>query len=261
MRIHGTTYRAFLFDVDRTLTDRTAAITRRTETALRALAKNYKIGVCTGRHFATLKETFRCFPEHSLHVVSGGAQIIDTTGKVQWERLIPYGIAMDIVRMFEETNAELYLQTDDRIFGNEAAQKQWNKNTPPIFPLEAFPAVDVPIITVDSVHQGVLETLSQKSEIAYTSMIGYRGQRFVDIVAHGVNKAVGIRVWCRLHHFFPGEVVGFGDSENDIEFLETVGYAVAVGNAGEEVKRIANEVIGSSDADGVAQWIEKHLSL
>lgn len=44
----------------------------------------------------------------------------------------------------------------------------------------------------------------------------------------------------------------FGDGLNDIEMLELVGYGVAMGNADDEVKKVANYIAKSIEEDGLA---------
>ena len=53
--------------------------------------------------------------------------------------------------------------------------------------------------------------------------------------------------------------VAFGDGENDIELVDWAGYGVAVENAHERVKEIADFVCPSVDEEGVAQVIESYL--
>ncbi|SMG30551.1 hypothetical protein SAMN05661096_01987 [Marivirga sericea] len=55
------------------------------------------------------------------------------------------------------------------------------------------------------------------------------------------------------------EVIAFGDNFNDIEMLKAVGCGVAVGNAKEEVKQIANEITLPGKEDGVAATLEKYF--
>ncbi len=56
------------------------------------------------------------------------------------------------------------------------------------------------------------------------------------------------------------EVIAFGDNFNDIEMLEGVGLGVAVGNAKEEVKKIANQITLSNLEDGVAHTLAEIFS-
>jgi len=55
------------------------------------------------------------------------------------------------------------------------------------------------------------------------------------------------------------EVIAFGDNYNDIEMLKAVGCGVAVGNAKEEVKEIADEITLPGKEDGVAATLEKYF--
>jgi Cof subfamily protein (haloacid dehalogenase superfamily) len=57
----------------------------------------------------------------------------------------------------------------------------------------------------------------------------------------------------------PEEVVGFGDDVNDLDFLPVCGTKIAVANALDEVKAVADYVCQSNDEDGVAKWIDKNV--
>lgn len=55
------------------------------------------------------------------------------------------------------------------------------------------------------------------------------------------------------------DIVSFGDDLNDREMLQICGTGVAVSNAIQEVKEVADEVTLSNDEDGVAAWIERNI--
>ena len=57
------------------------------------------------------------------------------------------------------------------------------------------------------------------------------------------------------------EVVAFGDDYNDMDMLELCGKGVAVGNALEAVKDVADEVCGTNEEDGLANWIISQNSM
>lgn len=50
-----------------------------------------------------------------------------------------------------------------------------------------------------------------------------------------------------------------GDSSNDAAMLRAAGFAVAMGNATEEIKALADAVTDTNDADGVAKAIETYV--
>ncbi|MDK6444329.1 HAD family hydrolase, partial [Corynebacterium amycolatum] len=53
------------------------------------------------------------------------------------------------------------------------------------------------------------------------------------------------------------DVVCFGDMPNDIEMLSWAGPGVAMGNAADNVKEIADEITATNDADGGARVLER----
>lgn len=55
------------------------------------------------------------------------------------------------------------------------------------------------------------------------------------------------------------DVVAFGDDTNDINMIKTAGIGVAMGNAIDEVKAVADFVCDTNDNDGVAKWINRFL--
>lgn len=55
------------------------------------------------------------------------------------------------------------------------------------------------------------------------------------------------------------DVISFGDNYNDTEMLTHSGLGIAVGNAREEVKAIANHITLKNTEDGVAHFIREHL--
>jgi len=57
----------------------------------------------------------------------------------------------------------------------------------------------------------------------------------------------------------PGEVLAVGDSENDIEFLSAAGVKVAVSNANQELKDIADYVTTNPHGDGVKEAVERYI--
>ena len=77
----------------------------------------------------------------------------------------------------------------------------------------------------------------------------------------GINKGTSIRMAMEKLHIRPEEVIAFGDAENDISILEYAGIGVAMGNAAEKVKEIADEVTDTNDNDGIAKSLYRHLDI
>ncbi|MBR2179280.1 MAG: HAD family phosphatase [Selenomonadaceae bacterium] len=72
-----------------------------------------------------------------------------------------------------------------------------------------------------------------------------------------VTKAAGLVELCKYLNIDIADTVAIGDAPNDIEILQTVGYAVVMGNASDEIKQMADFVTADNDHDGVLAAINK----
>ena len=54
------------------------------------------------------------------------------------------------------------------------------------------------------------------------------------------------------------EAIAFGDGSNDIDMLMTVGTGIAMGNALDIVKDVADDVCKSVEEDGVYYYCKEH---
>lgn len=86
------------------------------------------------------------------------------------------------------------------------------------------------------------------------------GKPILTLTAMGAHKGVALGVACADLGIMPGEVVAFGDSENDIEMFRVAGASVAMGQANDELKAAATFVSAPNDEDGVAVAIERLLA-
>jgi Cof subfamily protein (haloacid dehalogenase superfamily) len=83
---------------------------------------------------------------------------------------------------------------------------------------------------------------------------------FLEFASPEVTKAAGMSFLAEHLGFSQERTVAFGDGENDVELVEWAGYAVAVANAHERVKEIADLVCPPVDEEGVAQVLEAFLA-
>jgi Cof subfamily protein (haloacid dehalogenase superfamily) len=82
---------------------------------------------------------------------------------------------------------------------------------------------------------------------------------FLEFASPDVTKATGLEFLAEHLGFARERTVAFGDGENDIELVDWAGYGVAVENAHDLVKEVADFVCPSVDEEGVAQVLEAYL--
>lgn len=82
--------------------------------------------------------------------------------------------------------------------------------------------------------------------------------RAVDIIPANGGKGVGIKKILEYYNLTKADAIAFGDGNNDIEMLQTVGLGVAMENASEELKKIAKDVCGHVADDGIYNYCIEH---
>lgn len=90
--------------------------------------------------------------------------------------------------------------------------------------------------------------------------IGPSGRIILTMTARAANKGHALLRTCQYLNIDPGDVVAFGDAENDISMFEVAGASVAMGQSDERVKSAATIVTGANTDNGVAQIIDALLS-
>ncbi len=76
---------------------------------------------------------------------------------------------------------------------------------------------------------------------------------FTDITNVSADKGKALLAMAEHEHMSIDETMAFGDGGNDISIIKQAGIGVAMGNANEEVKAVANYVTTSVDDDGVSK--------
>lgn len=80
---------------------------------------------------------------------------------------------------------------------------------------------------------------------------------YLEILNPVVNKGYGVKMLAEKLGLQPSEVMAIGDQENDLAMIEYAGTGVAMGNAIESVKNIAQFVTKTNMEEGVAHAIEE----
>ncbi len=81
-----------------------------------------------------------------------------------------------------------------------------------------------------------------------------------ELVNRKFDKGLGVRRVAEALGFPVSDTVGFGDSMNDLEMIETVGTSVCMDNGSPQLKRKSDLVCPSVEEDGLA-WAFRKLNL
>jgi len=82
---------------------------------------------------------------------------------------------------------------------------------------------------------------------------------FLEFLNKDANKGVGVELLAKHLGIKQDEIITMGDAGNDIHMIEYAGLGIAMGNAFDEIKEIANYITDTNENDGVAKAIEKFV--
>ncbi len=82
----------------------------------------------------------------------------------------------------------------------------------------------------------------------------------IEMTPKGSTKGGALKTIIEKHNINLDEVIAFGDGENDITMLEYVPNSVAMGNAFDSVKEVANDECDTNDNNGVYKYLSQLLN-
>ena len=117
-----------------------------------------------------------------------------------------------------------------------------------------------PVTKVVAIGEGnhSLDVLEEgRAHFAGRAEVTLSHPRFLEFLAPGVSKALGVRWLARRLGVPLAQCLAIGDQYNDLEMISEVGHGVAMPSAPAAVKAVARYVAPSVAEEGVAQMIER----
>ncbi len=267
-------YRLLVIDIDGTLVNRYGTISDRDKTALsRAQEAGIQVALSTGRGRQATVGIIRELSLDSYHVLFDGALVsrLDSS-----EEIYASPISKELVRQMidaaHECRVDLELFTVTHYF---VERETWSSQAHRDF-FSTYPTI-VDFRQVwerERVIKGGLVSISPEESVKTADFCrrlerhldfslartpAYPGVNFFNVLAPGVSKGKALEKLAAHLKVPLSEVIAVGDGINDISLLTTAGLAIAMGNAEDEVKSIADYVTLDVDHSGLAAAIEAIL--
>lgn len=246
-------YKLLLLDVDGTLVEnkQEALPSPQVIEAITKAKEKVSIGIVTGRPYEHTKKVIESLGLSGVGVFNGGAEIINMeTGEILYRQSLSVQTAQEVLEIILPYGYEVL----NAVSSNEQPVSDIAHITEPT---DKLLVVNVPtpktpeiIAALDAVEGITVHPVSAWSE---------EDVFCISIVHEHASKRYGAERVMKMLGYDKSEVVAAGDGHNDLPLLEAVGFGVAMGNAPEEVKELADDVTGSLKEDGVAQVIEKYI--
>ena len=255
-------------DLDGTLLSPAGVVTSRTAEAVRAARRSgLHVIPCTGRPAKSvwhLADHARLGP---LGVCSNGAALVDLARREVLEvDAFTDRDAVEVVAVVRSSEPSVRLAFDDDLaFTHERGfferRPDWDETLVAVDDLTA--AFDGRVTQLIARRPGLsaaqlIDRL--RPVLAERVTLTTSGLDWVDLCLPLVSKAARLAVVCERLGIAPAEVVAIGDNHNDLSMMAWAGTAMAVANAVDEVRAVADRVLPSNAEHGVAVLIEELLA-
>lgn len=263
----GTKY--IFLDIDGTLVGKDAVIPESAKRAIQKARENgHKVFIGSGRSRCEMHEGILNIELDGI-VGSAGAYV-EIDGKMIYHRPMSEQMNAELLDYFESKQMDIMIETNDDLLVNQGAGKAirehiryCNENNltydKGLFDL-ARPLEDIEepaklpinkILYVNSLYDD--EEIRNDLQDKYTvvqSAIGLMGNSG-ELSELGMHKGNGIRVVADYFGADMADTIAIGDGENDMEMLKSAKVGIAMGNAVQMLKDIADYVTTDVDKDGI----------
>ncbi|WP_297992009.1 Cof-type HAD-IIB family hydrolase [Anoxybacillus sp.] len=267
-------YKLLALNIDGTLLKTNGKLEKKTKEAIEFVKKkDVYITLMTSRNFLSAKKVAKALKLDSYLVTFQGALIAKSLDEKLHESVIPAQKTFDIVHVLEHFNCNVRLLHERYSIGNRKKIKnnmvaKTILGDPFFYPAQFVDSlsdvlrddpIDVMKIDVfysdEEERDDIVETIEQAfPELAVTISEGK-----IELFQKGVSKQNGlIRLGNELGISLK-EMVVIGDQIDDMPAIEAAGLGVAMGNAPNEVKAVADWVTRSNEQLGVAYMIKEHF--
>ncbi|MEY8463363.1 Cof-type HAD-IIB family hydrolase [Streptococcus merionis] len=229
--------------------------------------KNIRFAVASGRSYLALERLFADFKKDIIFIAENGGLVVEND-QVHFEATMSSDLYLTIL---ERLNGSPFPAKDILLSGRKAGYvletadpdyvtfiKRYYEN---VVEVPDFTSIDDDIfkITANLSEDHVLEGAAWLTQHIPDVTAVTTGFVSIDIIREDIDKKVGLARLCEDLQILPEDVLAFGDNLNDYRMLQFAGTAIATGNAREEIKAIADCVIGSCETGAVQTYIEENV--
>jgi hypothetical protein len=247
-------YKALILDLDGTTIWHNSVKGMPSVKVVEAIEKARKklfVGIATSRPYFSAKPIIDYLKLTGPCIVNSGAQIIDApTGRIIKEQRLSYDDAKEVYVIAEKLNIPILLNTNER----DVAFGEVEENDGNILGIWSYPAIS------EERAFSLIDKISHIPSITALKAPSSRNEKFYVIVSHvQATKQYGILETARYMGIDTHEIIGVGDGDNDFPLLMACGLRIAMGNAVDGLKEIADYIAPPVWEDGVVDVINKYV--
>ncbi|WP_461204612.1 Cof-type HAD-IIB family hydrolase [Clostridium sp. DL1XJH146] len=270
-------YKLICIDMDNTLLNIKGEISEVNKQALRlAIKKGVHIAVTTGRIFVSARNFAEILGVKTPVIASNGAYIREKDKeKVIYEKTLTQKNCFDIYEIVKKYSFLKMFNTHDTVCSPEDYPERYlyikyNESLPENKRVKLLVEKNIEkfirdekdnILKFIAISRDADDLKKAREEISLLEDVDVvsSGEMNFEVSRKGVCKGTAVKVLAEMYNIKQEEIICIGDNENDISMIKYAGLGVAMGNALDSVKKVAQYVTDTNDNDGVAKVIEKFV--
>jgi len=107
--------------------------------------------------------------------------------------------------------------------------------------------------------QTIYQRFKEQISFSWTRTPAYPEVDFINVIAPEASKGEALKALASFLGMPLRDVTAIGDGTNDVSLLSTAGLAIAMDNAGDELKAVADHITLDVDHSGVAAAVDRFL--
>jgi len=267
--------KTFVFDLDGTLLNSKIEISEKNIQSIKKIINNnHNLILASGRMYSSMMyiiNKYIPFVKNYAHIVSyNGSYVVDNENQVVIEEGVKSDIAIEIVKFLRNKNLHRQIYVKDELIVEEDNQeiKDYAKHASVKYEV-VYDLIDyinknsnLPLKLLAVGENSKLLEIQKELNLKYNNYLNIimSFHSFLDIIPKNTSKGLAIEKLSKIYKFDIKQAHIFGDSENDISMLEKSNNSYAMGNASENVKKVAKYTVPSNDEEGVSYAVEKIIN-
>ncbi|MBT2669590.1 HAD family phosphatase [Streptomyces sp. ISL-14] len=268
-------YRLLAVNIDGTLLQSNGRLNKSTKEAIDYVhQKGVHVALVTSRNYHSAKKVAKALKINPMIVAQQGAFVGASIEKPIMVKRISEELTVELVQMLEKTTCQILLIHEKYSLGNRVnlPENLLGKSVMYLNDQNIYAQNYVDDISEELIDQPMAPTKMDvifSEKIDRNDMLKLIKKMFpeVDVILHpghkmtivpkGVSKWSGVLYLADHLEVRRTEIVSIGDGLDDMEMIAGSGLGVAMGNADEEVRKVAKWVTRSNDQDGVAYMLRE----
>ena len=272
--------RAILMDMDGTLlgNSQVAVSVRNMAAVQKAIEMGVHVIPCTGRVYDMLPPQLLSQKGIRYCVTGHGARAYDcVTGETLYEDLIPAEQAAELLKLLEGKGLYNEIAANNTIYFEKEIVDKLDMSFVPEHHVwyvrdNCYTAVEKPSeyflthnIGVEKMNiYGIPEEMQQElyEAVTATGFISHTRPGAgpnLEFAHHALDKLKAVDSVLRKIGVSYEETLAIGDSSSDVEIIKASAVGIAMGNAPDDIKAIADDMTGRNTSNGLAQAFERYV--